>query len=224
MLGLLLPSALAALAAVAAIALRRRADLRLAGFQFRWWELAGCAFAIELLLYNPPIDSTPFALAYGQWVWVGTRFLLLAAVLRNVRASRACIVMALGIALNTLVIVANGGYMPQSVDAATAVWGQPDGDTSRLQNTRPMDADSKLTLLADVLPEPRWLPRANVLSIGDVVLALGMAGWVYAGIASASDRSGDTSPVADVELGEDVLDVRLDGFHRNHQLVGNRPI
>jgi Family of unknown function (DUF5317) len=196
LIGLLLPSAVAALAAVA----WRRGNVRPAGFQFRWWELAGFAFAIELLLYNPPFDSTPFALAYGQWVWVATRFLLLAAVLRNVRASRACLVMAIGIALNTLVIVANGGYMPQSTNAASAVWGSSITSATRLENTRPMDAESRLTWLGDVLPEPKWLPRANVLSVGDVILASGMAAWVF---ASAANRGSDTRSVADLELLEE---------------------
>jgi uncharacterized protein DUF5317 len=217
LIGLLLPSAVAALAAIA----WRRGKVRLAGFQFRWWELAGFAFALELLLYNPPVDSTPFALAYGQWIWVATRFLLLAAVLRNVRASRACLVMAIGIALNTLVIVANGGYMPQSTAAATAIWGSPTTSTTRLENTRPIDADSRLTWLGDILPEPTWLPRANVLSVGDVILASGMAAWVF---TSAFNRGGDTRSIADVELGKDVLDVCFDGFHRKNELIGNRTI
>jgi len=217
LIGLLLPSVVAALGAFA----WRRGNVHLAHFQFRWWELAGFAFAIELLLYNPPVDSTPFALAYGQWVWVASRCLLLAALLRNVRASRACLVMAIGIALNTLVIVANGGYMPQSTAAATTVWGSPITSTTRLENTRPMDADSRLTWLGDILPEPKWLPRANVLSVGDVVLASGMAAWVF---ASALNRGGNTRSVADVELGEDVLDVRFDSFHRHNELIGDRAI
>jgi uncharacterized protein DUF5317 len=217
LIGLLLPSCVAVLATIA----WRRGNVRLTGFQFQWWELAGIAFAIELLLYTPPLDSTPFALAYGQWAWVATRFLLLAAVLRNVRASRACLVMAIGIALNTLVIVANGGFMPQSTAAASAVWSSSITSSTHLENTRPMDGASRLTWLADVLPEPKWLPAANVLSVGDVILASGMAAWVF---ASASNRGGDTGSVVDVELGEDVLDMGFHRFHRNDELVGNRPI
>jgi len=30
-----------------------------------------------------------------------------------------------------------------------------------------------------LIAEPSWLPRPNVLSIGDVLLAFGMAGWVF---------------------------------------------
>jgi Family of unknown function (DUF5317) len=230
MIGLLLPSCLAALAGTA---LRRR-TAKFRGFQFEWWELAAAAFALELLLYNPPIDSMPWTLTYGPWVWVATRLALLAAVLRNTRArgawSGACLAMALGMALNTVVIVSNDGYMPQSVEAAINVWGPErvgaDADPGRLQNTRPMDADSRLTWLGDVLPEPTWLPRANVLSVGDVVLALGMAAWIFSRLraAGATGDGGDSRSIADVELGEDVLHVRFNRLHRDKQLVGNRPI
>jgi hypothetical protein len=228
--GLLLP---ACIAAIAGMALRKQ-PARYGGVQFAWWGLVVAAFAVELVLYNPPVDSTPLARTYGPWVWMVTRFALLTAVLRNARFrgawSRACLVMALGMTLNTAVIVANGGYMPQSLAAAEAVWG-PDvvrarADSGQLQNTRPIDADSRLTWLGDTLPEPAWLPRPNVLSIGDVVLALGMAGWIFSGLRAvrASDDGGDTGAVPDIELREDVLHVRFDGFHRNHELLGDRPV
>jgi Family of unknown function (DUF5317) len=228
--GLLLP---ACIAAITGMALRQR-PVRYRGVQFAWWGLVVAAFAVELVLYNPPIDSMPLARTYGPWVWVGTRIALLAAVLRNARVrgvwSGACLVMVLGMTLNTAVIVANGGYMPQSPAAAEAVWGpevvRARVDSGRLQNTRPMDGDSQLTWLGDTLAEPSWLPRPNVLSIGDVVLALGMAGWIFRGLRAlhTSYERGDTGAVPDVELREDVLHVRFDGFHRNHELLGDRPI
>jgi Family of unknown function (DUF5317) len=44
-----------------------------------------------------------------------------------------------------------------------------------------------LPWLCDILPLPRWLPRANVLSIGDVLLALGVGGWIFASMARTPD-------------------------------------
>jgi hypothetical protein len=187
-IGLLLPSCLAA---IAGVVLRGR-SARFRGFHFEWWGLVVAAFAIELALYNPPIDTLPAAQLFGPWLWVLTRMALLIAVLRNARVARAwsaaCLLMALGIALNTAVIVANGGYMPQSPAAAASVWGadgvRAEAESARLQNVRLMDADSRLNWLGDVLPEPTWLPRPNVLSIGDVVLALGMAGWIFSSLGT----------------------------------------
>jgi hypothetical protein len=151
-----------------------------------WWVVVG-AFGLELVLYNPPVDTQPWALSIGAWLWVATKLAMLAALARNARADRAAawpwLLMILGIGLNTVVIVANGGHMPQSVEAAAAVWGPrhagPDAYPGRLQNVAVLGPDSRLTWLADVLAEPAWLPRPNVLSIGDVLLAFGMAGWVF---------------------------------------------
>jgi Family of unknown function (DUF5317) len=42
-----------------------------------------------------------------------------------------------------------------------------------------MGPDTWLAWLGDIFPEPAWLPRANVVSIGDLVLATGIAAWVF---------------------------------------------
>jgi Family of unknown function (DUF5317) len=227
--GLLVPTLLAAIAGRAL-----RGNARFEGFKFSWWGVVIVAFGVELTLYNPPIDSMPMAITYGPWLWVVTRVALLLAVARNVRARGAwsipCLVAAVGIGMNTIVIVANNGYMPQSGTAATAVWGPEAAsqvvDHGRLQNTRLMDGDSRLTWLADVLPEPTWVPRPNVVSIGDVLLALGIAGWTFSRLRGVEPRGegGDARSIADVELGKDVLDMRFNRLHRNNQLAGNRPI
>jgi hypothetical protein len=228
--GILLPSVLAA---AAGLVLRRK-SARFGDFRFAWWGIVLVAFGIELALYNPPVDSMPLAVTFGPWVWVASRIALLGAVARNVRLrgswSIPCLVLGLGIALNTVVIVANDGYMPQSVSAATSVWGVraagQEVEPGRLQNTRPMDSDSRLSWLGDVLPQPTWLPRPNVLSIGDVLLAVGMAGWIFSNLRGVEPTSqcGDPSSVADVEFGEDVFHMRLNRLDRNKQVVGNRAI
>jgi diguanylate cyclase (GGDEF)-like protein len=99
---------------------------------------------------------------------------------------------ALGVGLNTVAIVANQGHMPQSPEAAAAVWGaayvHPDTYAGRLENVSWMGPDTLLPWLCDVLPLPRWLPRANVLSVGDVLLAVGVAVWIF-GVLHARGRA-----------------------------------
>jgi hypothetical protein len=180
-LGLLAPAVVAALLALAL----PRTSARSA-FHIYWWPAAIGAFAIELALYNPPVDRQAWAIVAGPWIWVCTKLVMILVVLRNLRTSRplaaAWLAAALGLVLNTLVIAANDGYMPQSVEAATEVWGTArplhELDT-RLQNTRPITAETQLPWLADVLAQPAWLPRPNVISIGDVLLSLGIAGWSF---------------------------------------------
>jgi hypothetical protein len=38
----------------------------------------------------------------------------------------------------------------------------------------------RLTWLGDVIPQPGWLPQANLISVGDVLLSLGAAGCAFA--------------------------------------------
>jgi Family of unknown function (DUF5317) len=183
MIGLLLPTLLALVGGLFA----RGSVTRLVRARMEWWWVVVGAFGVELVLYNPPVNTQAWALSIGPWLWVATKLAMLAALVRNSRADRASrwlwLIMGVGVGLNTLVIVVNGGHMPQSVEAAAAVWGPqhvgPGAFPGRLQNVAVLGPESRLTWLADVIAEPSWLPRPNVLSVGDVLLAFGMAGWVF---------------------------------------------
>jgi hypothetical protein len=190
MLGLLAPSAAALIVAVAL----RGPRLCWSSTTIRWWPAALAVLAIELLIYNPPLDEQAWVMLAGPWIWVGTKLVLLAVVGRNAfastRTSPALWLAAFGIALNTVVIAANGGYMPQSTEAAITVWGKSHVVSRRaeprLRNVTPITDDSRLQPLADVIPQPTWLPRANVVSVGDVALALGVGWWVLLSLVPAA--------------------------------------
>jgi hypothetical protein len=199
MIGLLLPSAVAALAGIACGgSLARCMTARIA-----WWPMLLTAFAVELVLYNPPIDRLDWAIAAGPGIWVLSKILMLAVLARNVvvdaHGRPAWLVMCVAIGLNMLAILANGGHMPQSPDAAAAVWGadyvRPDAYSGHLENVSWMDPDSRLPWLCDILPLPRWLPRPNVLSVGDVLLALGVGGWIFARMLPVAESAGNRPQV-----------------------------
>jgi hypothetical protein len=191
MLGLLAPTLLAVVIAAALGGSARR----LVGSRIEWWTAALGAFAIELALYDPPINTQPWALAGGPWVWLATRMVLLAVLIRNAwprqaSVARPWLVAAGGLALNSLAIALNAGHMPQSHAAAVAVWGASHIDPSRLQNVVPMGPHTALPWLGDIFPEPAWLPRPNVISVGDVLLAVGLAWWAFEAMApSIGSRS-----------------------------------
>jgi hypothetical protein len=183
MLALLLPSVFATLAGLASggsLSGWRRARLD-------WWPLLVLAFLAEVVLYDPPVNQQPWALVFGPWIWVLARLAMLAVCLRNARTgpqwSVPWLVMFLGLALNAVVIVANAGHMPQSPAAAAMVWGdayvQPERYADQLENVVWMTDETPFAWLGDILPEPAWLPHPNVLSIGDVLLALGVAIWTF---------------------------------------------
>jgi hypothetical protein len=181
MIGLLAPAAIAAmLALVWPIPADRRPPLYV-----RWWPAALGAFCVELALYNPPVDQQPWAVQIGPWIWVAARCVIIGVAVHNTRVSGllvpAWLVATAGLGLNTLVIAANNGHMPQSTEAAIQVWGAErvaaQRAEPRLHNVAPIDQYTRLAWLGDVIAQPSWLPRPNVISIGDILLALGVAAW-----------------------------------------------
>ncbi len=88
------------------------------------------------------------------------------------------LLMGTGLALNLLVISANGGYMPASATAlrraglegvaATLEQGLHHG------NTVLMSPQTRLNFLGDLLYLPASIPLANAFSVGDLLLALGI--------------------------------------------------
>jgi hypothetical protein len=160
----------------------------------RGWPAMLATFAVELVLYNPPVDRQAWAMQIGPWIWLATKLVLLAVLIWNAAPSAGRVswpwrVAALGIGLNSLAIGLNDGHMPQSTDAALALWGSSHIDPSRLQNVAPMGPQTLLPWLGDVFAEPGWLPRANVVSIGDILLSVGVASWVLVAVHPV-ERSG----------------------------------
>jgi hypothetical protein len=187
MLGLLIPMVLTtvtgALGVGSAAGLQRQ--------RIQWWPLALGSIAIQLALFNPPVDRQAWALVWGPWIWIASLVAMVAVLVRNGVSNPtgrgAFRLAALGVGLNVLVVLANGGYMPQSPSARLAVRGTPlvvAGAAPQLRNVAPSDSDTRLAWLGDVLAQPAWLPTANVVSIGDMVLSVALAWWAFRAMTS----------------------------------------
>jgi hypothetical protein len=100
----------------------------------------------------------------------------------NIR-SLGVVLAAIGAALNALAIAVNGGYMPATRSALSSAGRLYAGDTSN--NSRIADADTRLRFLCDTFAVPHSVPLANVFSVGDVFVALGVA-IVLSGAMTAS--------------------------------------
>ncbi|HEV7665105.1 MAG TPA: DUF5317 family protein [Chloroflexota bacterium] len=154
--------------------------------QVRWWFVAVASLGLQLILHNQPVDHQPWAITFGPLIWLACLSGLLAVLARNAVASTAratrlaWTVAAVGVGLNLLVVAANGGFMPQSSDARSSTRGAVAAtDERRLRNVRPMSGETQLNALGDVIAEPTWLPNANVISIGDVLLGIGLGAWAF---------------------------------------------
>lgn len=140
--------------------------------RFRWAPLALLGLLAQVILFFGPVAE---AVAWlGMPIYVGSTLLVLVAVLRNA-ARPGLAVVAVGACSNLLAIVANGGYMPAS-PAAMAALGKAvnEGYSNSAVMVEPM-----LWPLTDIFALPRGVPFANVFSVGDVLIGLGVA-WAIA--------------------------------------------
>jgi hypothetical protein len=141
---------------------------RLAALSFRWLPLAVAGLLVQVALFSTPVADVVGDL--GPPLYVASTAAVLVVVLRNV-AIPVLWVVALGSGSNLAAVVANGGYMPAD-PAAAASLGQVAGDG---YSNSVVVADPALRPLTDIWALPAWLPLANVFSVGDVLIAVGIA-------------------------------------------------
>jgi hypothetical protein len=124
----------------------------------------------------------------GPWIYVASTSLVLIVVLRNLRITGLPIV-ALGAASNLVAIVANGGYMPASPEAAAAA-GRDAATT--YSNSAIVDG-AVLAPLTDIFALPQWMPMHNVFSIGDVLIGVGVVLAIAAAMRRGAVDAGGAS-------------------------------
>ncbi len=151
----------------------------LATLSFRWPWVAIGGLAVQVGLFAVPPGAGLDRL--GPALYVASTAAVLVFVLANARL-RGMPVVALGAALNLVAIVANGGIMPASAAALRAAGLEP---SSGFTNSDVL-ASPALASLGDVFAIPAWMPLANVFSIGDVLVALGIAVVVASGMRRAA--------------------------------------
>jgi hypothetical protein len=180
---------------VAGLLLGGRLD-GLAELSFRWVWAALLGLAAQVVLFSDAGSRAAGDAAPA--LYVGSTALVLAFVLRNARVAGMPIV-ALGAVSNLVTITANGGTMPASRGAleAAGLSGTP-GFTNSRELATPL-----LAPLGDVLALPAGMPFANVFSVGDVLIGVGVLVVIVAAMrrgprpSVAADPGG--APVAPTE-------------------------
>lgn len=150
-------------------------------FEWAWLALAG--LAIQLVLFSTSIADS-FPPGVGEAVYVASTGMVLVAVWRNLAVPGLAIV-AVGSISNLAAVVANGGVMPTTPEALTAAGlGAEEG----FSNSAVL-AEPALAPLTDIFAIPAGLPLANVFSVGDVLIAVGIVATIAIGM-----RPGDGNP------------------------------
>ena len=140
---------------------------RLAAVRFRFALLAALALAIQLVIFSALADGLPQD--FVRAVYILSTALVVVVVLANIRLTGVPLIV-LGAALNLAAILANGGAMPAAPGALESLGFGVGGHTSSILVEHPV-----LEPLTDIFAMPAWLPMANVFSVGDVVIGVGVA-------------------------------------------------
>lgn len=136
---------------------------------FRWAALAVGGLLVQLVLFTP-IGSAVAGDALVPPIYMASTLAVFVAVARNVRMPGMAIVAA-GALSNLVAITANGGLMPADPGAlALAGFSGPGEHTNSVVLEAPA-----FEPLTDVYALPAWLPMANVFSVGDVLIGVGVA-------------------------------------------------
>jgi hypothetical protein len=154
---------------------------RLVFLRLRGMWLVLVALGIQLLIFPlfTPNPIIPFGTAILHGVSYG---LVLLWLLLNVRV-RPLIAVGGGALLNILVVALNGGYMPASPAAferaglSSVARLLAQGET--YGNLVGMSAATHLNVLGDWIGLPWGVPFATVMSMGDVLIMIGLV-WLLA--------------------------------------------
>lgn len=150
--------------------------------RLRWAPVALVGLLTQVVLFFGPIAERVGDL--GMPIYVGSTALVLTVVLRNVRLPGVALVAA-GALCNLLAIVANGGYMPAS-RSAMAILGK--AVNPGYSNSAVVDAPV-LAPLTDIFALPPFVPLANLFSIGDVLISVGIAVVIAGAMRGGASRN-----------------------------------
>jgi hypothetical protein len=147
--------------------------------------------SIGLLYAAIGLQVVAFPFAFLPWttpgalqrvLWLLSYALLVVGAARNFHIPGVRVI-ATGMSLNLVAVMANGGRMPVLPDAMHGA-----GHDYGVRMNSVAAADPQLDVLVDRWAAPDWIPLANVFSVGDVIIAIGALALGFA--ATGVSRSG----------------------------------
>lgn len=161
---------------------------RLGSVRFRWAPLALAGLLGQIVLFSTPLGALLGPIAPP--LYVATTALVLLVVVRNLGLPGVGVpglaLVALGSLSNLAAVVANGGFMPADPGALAAL-GIVLGEG---YSNSVVVASPALRPLTDLYALPAWVPFASVFSVGDVLIAVGVAVAVIVAMRRSPDAPG----------------------------------
>jgi hypothetical protein len=152
----------------------RKGNLRaLAQLKLMWGWIFPLLLIVELAVFSLQNDSK-FLGQISGYIYIVVYVLGLLFLFMN-RKNPGFILILLGVFLNFLVMVLNGGRMPVSLDAASILpAGYLDVFKGQLYAKHTALTEStKLGILGDIIPITDPYPRTQIISIGDIIMNIG---------------------------------------------------
>lgn len=162
----------------------------LGSVHIRLWPLALSGLAFQALLFSSPLAATVGDL--GPPMYVISTAVVLVALFANLGQPGFSLI-GLGALLNFTAMLANGGQMPASPEAVTALSGAPVLPTTDFSNSVIANGATLFRYLGDIFVLPRPIPLSNVFSIGDVMIGLGGALFVIRVMHADAVRPGQAA-------------------------------
>ncbi|MFZ5633887.1 MAG: DUF5317 domain-containing protein [Bacillota bacterium] len=141
-------------------------------FRFKKTWLVLIAIVLQLLIFNPIWDRYVNSSITTSLLYILSILALTVFILANMNIS-GLRVLGLGIVANSIAIIANGGYMPSSLEALKKIL--PAETINQLQNGSAaynvvlITEQTRFKFLCDVF----YVPHINVYSAGDILIAAG---------------------------------------------------
>ncbi|MBT2695984.1 DUF5317 domain-containing protein [Bacillus sp. ISL-40] len=152
----------------------RKGNLRaLAQLKLKWGWIFPLLLVVELAVFILQNDSKFLGQVSG-YIYIVVYVLGLLFLFIN-RKNAGFNLILLGVFLNFLVMVTNGGRMPVSLDAASILpAGYLDVFKEQLYAKHTALTEStKLGILGDIIPITDPYPRTQIISIGDIIMNIG---------------------------------------------------
>lgn len=148
--------------------------------RFRYLPIIIIATLIQVLIFTSLLGTYEIIHRIGPYIYMATILASLFFIISNLSIPGMRIVLV-GALMNAIVIFANFGFMPAPESALKSAGRHdrvvdPDGGSAAvLSNSKIADDDTRLLFLGDIIAIPSSFPLANVISIGDILIAVGVA-------------------------------------------------
>jgi len=153
----------------------------LGSISFRWAPLILAGFLAQIVLFSEAVASRIGDA--GPALYVVSTLMVGVAVVRNLGIPGVPLIV-LGAISNMAAILANGGFMPAAPGALAAL-GKA---APTIYSNSAVVAQPALEALTDQFALPRWLPLANVFSVGDVLIGAGVVVLLVATMVGGRPR------------------------------------